>query len=225
MDAQSTLTKIMTYLGMETPEAIEVAFEEKKIKEGDTKFEAESFESGKAVFIVNEDDEKMPAPEGMYQMEDDHEMKVDEMGIIASYEKKEDEKDEDLEEDKKDESKEAEEDKEEMEAAPETAQAKKVVETESKVTETHFSEIESIKTEMANERNAWETAKTEYETKLSEMTAELEELKNRLAEEPAAEPLAHSVERTSEPVSLYKHSDKGRKNATNRVFSNMYKNK
>lgn len=109
--------------------AVEVKLEQIMTADGQAALEAEIFEAGQPVFIINED-ERIPLPVGEYAMADDMILKVAEEGIIASYEKKEMEAEEPA----------AEEVVEEEVAASdnptETPVAKKVVESVSK--ETYF---------------------------------------------------------------------------------------
>ena len=123
--------------------AVEVKLEQILTADGQAALEAEAFESGQPVFIVNED-ERIPLPVGEYEMAEDMILKIEEEGIIASFEKKE------MEE----EAAEVEAEEKEMEevAASEeptsTPVAKKVVESVSK--ETYFSaeERESLIAEL-----------------------------------------------------------------------------
>ena len=123
--------------------AVEVKLEQILTADGQAALEAEVFEAGQPVFIVNED-ERIPLPVGEYEMAEDMILKVVEEGIIASFEKKE------IEE----EAAEVEAEEKEMEevAASEeptaTPVAKKVVESVSK--ETYFSaeERESLIAEL-----------------------------------------------------------------------------
>ncbi len=103
MDAKDTLSKIKTNLGLE------VKFETRKLENGTT-FESDKFENGSEVFILTEDEQKIPVPQGTYLMEDNAELIVKEEGIIASlgYKKDEEEmKDKEEEEEMKDDGKEA----------------------------------------------------------------------------------------------------------------------
>ena len=86
MEAKETLNKIKTILGLE------VNFETRKLENGTT-FESDKFENGSEVFILTEDEQKIPVPQGTYLMEDNSELVVEEEGIIASlgYKKDEDE--------------------------------------------------------------------------------------------------------------------------------------
>jgi len=123
--------------------AVEVKLEQIMTADGQAALEAEVFEAGQPVFIVNED-ERIPLPVGEYEMAEDMILKIEEEGIIASFEKKE------MEE----EAAEVEAEEKEMEevAASEeptaTPVAKKVVESVSK--ETYFSaeERESLIAEL-----------------------------------------------------------------------------
>jgi hypothetical protein len=123
--------------------AVEVKLEQIMTADGQAALEAEVFEAGQPVFIVNED-ERIPLPVGEYEMAEDMILKIEEEGLIASFEKKE------MEE----EAAEVEAEEKEMEevAASEeptaTPVAKKVVESVSK--ETYFSaeERESLIAEL-----------------------------------------------------------------------------
>ena len=108
--------------------AVEVKLEQIMTADGQAALEAEIFEAGQPVFIVNEE-ERIPLPVGEYAMADDMILKVAEEGIIASYEKKEMEAEEKEEEV-------VEEEVAASENPTETPVAKKIVESVSK--ETHF---------------------------------------------------------------------------------------
>jgi flagellar biosynthesis GTPase FlhF len=123
--------------------AVEVKLEQILTADGQAALEAEAFEAGQPVFIVNED-ERIPLPVGEYEMAEDMILKIEEEGIIASFEKKEME--EEAAEVKAEEKK-----MEEVAASEEptaTPVAKKVVESVSK--ETYFSaeERESLIAEL-----------------------------------------------------------------------------
>jgi len=75
MNAKDTLDKVKTLLG------IEVQLEERLLENG-TRFEADAFESGREVFIISEDDERIAVPAGEYLMEDGMLLVVSEDGII-----------------------------------------------------------------------------------------------------------------------------------------------
>ena len=145
----SLINQIKTLLGME------VKLEQMKLMDGVTVLEADSFEAGNEVFIVTEDEQKIPLPVGEYEFEDGRMLIVVEEGLISEVKEKEVEEPEaevEVETEKK----------EEMETEKPTA--KKTI--ESVVKETFFSEIEKLKEEN-------ETLKAEL-SKLKEVKEEVE---------------------------------------------------
>ena len=85
MKSQELLSQIKNLLGME-----DIQLEKLNLENG-TVLEAESFESGKEVFILSED-ERIPLPVGEYQLEDGRGLEVTDEGVIADlYEHKDDE--------------------------------------------------------------------------------------------------------------------------------------
>jgi len=145
----SLINQIKTLLGME------VKLEQMKLMDGVTILEADSFEAGNEVFIVTEDEQKIPLPIGEYEFEDGRMLIVVEEGVISEVKEKEVEEPEaevEVETEKK----------EEMETSKPTA--KKTI--ESVVKETFFSEIEKLKEEN-------ETLKAEL-SKLKEVKEEVE---------------------------------------------------
>ena len=84
MKSQELLSQIKNLLGME-----DIQLEKLNLENG-TVLEAESFESGKEVFILSED-ERIPLPVGEYQLEDGRGLEVTDEGVIADlYEHKDD---------------------------------------------------------------------------------------------------------------------------------------
>lgn len=149
----SVINQIKTLLGME------VKLETMKLIDGITIFEADAFEMDKEVFIVTEDEQKIPVPIGEYELEDGRILVVEVEGIILEVKEKAEE--EVVEE-------EAPVVEEEVEAQA-TPTAKKTV--ESIVKETFFAEIEQLKTE-----NIELKAKLENLSKVNEVTTEVTEL-------------------------------------------------
>lgn len=159
----NVINQIKTLLGME------VKLAQMALDNG-TIIEAEVFEAGQSVFIVNEED-RIALPVGEYKLEDGMILIVAEEGIIAEIKEEEVEVEEPAET--------------EVEVEQEMAEApvaKKVI--ESTVKETHFSkeevdalkaEIESLKMELASLKNV-----------------EVEEVV-----ELSAEPLTHNPEATT----------------------------
>ena len=151
----SVINQIKTLLGME------VKLETMKLMDGITIFEADAFEMDKEVFIVTEDEQKIPVPIGEYELEDGRILVVVEEGIISELKEKEEEVEEVVEE-------EAPEVEVEVEAEA-TPSAKKTI--ESIVKETFFAEIEKLTNE-----NIELKAKLENLSKVDEVAVEATEL-------------------------------------------------
>lgn len=156
MNTNQILNKVRVLLGME------VKLETMKLMDGVTVIEAESFEPEMEVYVVTEDDQKIPVPMGEYEMEDGRILVVEVEGMIKEVKEK-------MEEEEKEVKVEAPEVEVEAEAA--TPTAKKTI--ESVVKETFFSEIEALKTEnetLKAELSALKTPVVEENTvtKLSE---------------------------------------------------------
>lgn len=88
MKATEMLNKIKTFLGEDTADIVENIEQNQEVKlaqmtlENGTVLEAESFEAGKEVFILT-DDEKVALPVGEYTLEDGMLLVVEEEGLIA----------------------------------------------------------------------------------------------------------------------------------------------
>ena len=76
MNSKETLNKVKTLLGLE------VKLEERMLENG-TRFEADSFEAGKEIFIVTDEDERIALPQGEYVLDDGMVVVVEEEGIIS----------------------------------------------------------------------------------------------------------------------------------------------
>ena len=186
MNEKSILNKVRSLLGME------VKLETMRLSDGVSMLEAESFEAGQPVFILTEDEQRIPLPVGEYELEDMRVLVVIEEGVIADVrEAAEPEVEVEVE---------APEAEAEVEAAiePEAPQAKKIV--ESIVKESFFSEIEALKKE--NE---------ELKAKLSAQTTEVAEevAPVELSEEP--KPISFNPENT-QATDVFKFAAK--RNAT-----------
>jgi len=75
----SVINQIKNLLGME------VKLEQRKMADGVTLIEADAFEMDNEVFVITEDEQKIPVPIGEYEMADGYIMSVVEEGIIADY--------------------------------------------------------------------------------------------------------------------------------------------
>ena len=154
MNTNQILNKVRVLLGME------VKLERMKLMDGVTVLEADAFETDMEVFVVTEDDQKIPVPVGEYEMEDGRILVIEVEGIVKEVkEKMEEEPVAEVE---------APEVEVEAEAATPTA-AKKTI--ESVVKETFFSEIEALKTENDTLKAELSALKTK-EVELSEVKEE-----------------------------------------------------
>jgi hypothetical protein len=186
----NVINQIKTILGME------VKLAQMKLDNG-TVLEAEAFEAGMPVFIVNEED-RIALPVGEYKLEDGMMLIVVEEGIIAEV--------------KEAEMPEAEVEVEEPEVEveveqemSETATPKKVI--ESTIRESHFSkeEVDALKAEI-------EALKEEIKS--------LKEVKEEEGVELSAQPLVHNPEATSE-VKLNLYSQSRTRNTFDTVLSKI----
>jgi len=164
----SVINQIKTLLGME------VKLETMKLMDGITIFEADTFETDKEVFIVTEDEQKIPVPIGEYELEDGRILVVEVEGIILEI--KEVATEEEV-------VKEAPEVEVEVEAEA-TPTAKKTI--ESVVKETFFAEIEKL-----TQENIELKAQLEKLSKVDEVTNEVTELAD-------VKPIAFNPENTNE---------------------------
>lgn len=171
----SVINQIKTLLGMS------VKLEQKKMADGVTLIEADEFATDNEVFVVTEDEQKIPVPIGEYEMEDGFIMSVVEEGIIAKYKEKEKEEEVVEEEAKSEKGYEEEDEKMQTEKTP---MAKKTI--ESSIKETFFSEIENLQKE-----NIELKAKLELLTKVDEVAVEATELAD-------IKPIAHNPENNKE---------------------------
>ena len=164
----NTIDKIKTLLGME------VKLEQMKLADGQTVIEADMFEVEKEVFVVTEDEQRIPVPVGEYEMEDGRVLVVAMEGVISEIKEMETEEEEPAE-------------VEEVEAeqapatpaAPATNAPKKTIESVTK--ESYFSkEIEELKSLV---------------TELSAQVLELKEAKAvELSVEQTPKPIVHNPE-------------------------------
>lgn len=159
-------------------EAKDVKLAERKLEDGVTVLEAESFEVGQTVNVKAEDGQLIPLPVGEYKLEDGMILVVEEEGIIAAMKEPEAEGTEP----------EAEEEVAASNKPSESPLPKSIVETVAK--ETKFS---------SEDKEALETKIVELEAKVTELTKEETETVEETVEatvEPTelAKPLKHNPE-------------------------------
>ena len=182
----------------------EIKLEQMMMADGVTKIEADTFEAGKEVFVVTEDEQKIAVPVGEYELEDGRILVVVEEGIISEVKevKEEEEMPEAPAEEVPTEAKQP-----EMSEAVSTP--KKTV--ESIVKETFFSEMENLKKE--NEALKAELAKM---SKVNENATEATEL----SETP--EPIAFNPEKEAKSE-IFKIGKKAPRGIMDSVLNKMYK--
>jgi hypothetical protein len=194
MNTNQILNKVRVLLGME------VKLERMKLMDGVTVLEADAFEPEMEVFVVTEDDQKIPVPVGEYEMEDGRILVVEVEGIVKEVKEKEEEVEEEVE---------VEAPEVEVEAKETSAPTPKKT-IESVVKESFFSEIEALKAEN-------ETLKAE----LSALkTPTIENTEVELSEEP--KPISFNPENTN-PVEITKIASKRGRTIMDSVMSKINK--
>jgi len=183
MKPMEMLNQIKSVLGVElsTEEKIELA--QAKLENG-TVLEAESFESGKEVFILT-DDEKVALPIGEYEMEDGKILVIAEDGIISEI--KEGGEEEVVEE----EVEEVEQVEEELKEEDKYATKQELAEIKSMVEEIKELMKEGKKEEMHKEEEL-------MSQKLTELACQEDEALKEELSKPASEPIKHSPEAKQE---------------------------
>jgi len=158
----------------------EVKLEQMLMGDGVTKIEADSFEAGKEVFVVTEDEQKIAVPVGEYELEDGRILVIVEEGIISEIKEKEEEVEEVEEEVKEEEVTEA---MPEEEMSAPVATPKKTI--ESIVKESFFSEMEKLKEQ--NEELKAELAKLSKVDVIANEATELSETPTPISFNPENE--------------------------------------
>lgn len=220
MNQNKVLNKVRVLLGLE------VELESMKLEDGVTVLDAEVFEAGESVFVMTEDEQKIPLPVGEYTLEDGKMLVVTEEGLISEMKEAGEEPKEE------EEAPEVEEEVEAEAEAPVSEEAKPIKKTvESVVKETFFSEIEALVNENKELKSQLEELSRTEEVKEEESVEEVkEEIKEEEAkkevelssEEAGAEPLAHNPE-ASEKREMFKYSSKAKGNKLNSIFAKMNK--
>ena len=191
----SVINQIKNLLGME------VKLEQRKMADGVTIIEADAFEMDNEVFVITEDEQKIPVPIGEYEMEDGMIMSVVVEGIIADYMEKATEEEE---------APVAEEEvvEEEVEAKATKTAPKKTI--ESVVKESFFSEIEKLTKE-----NKELKAKLELLTKVDAVAKDTTELSD-------IKPISFNPENNKE-IEFYKIGSKRPRNVMDSILEKISK--
>ena len=205
MNENKILNKVRALLGME------VKLETMKLSDGVSMLEADAFEAGNEVFIVTEDEQKIPLPIGEYELEDMRILVVIEEGVIADVrEAEEPEVEVEVEQP------EAEAPVMEEEMAAEPASPKKTV--ESIIKETFFSKMEELQAEN-------EMLKTELAALKAEVTVEAKEEEAPVelsAEEVEPKPILHNPENVQERE-MFKFAQKKGRSTMDSIFEKINK--
>ena len=210
MKSTEMLKKIKTLLN------IEVKLEEQKLENG-TRIEAESFEKGKEIFILT-DDQKVAMPVGEYLLEDGRLVVIEEEGLIADVREVSDEAPE-KEEAVKDETEDLEEDDEA--AVEDWAGMEKRI----KNLEDAISDLKSkIGEKDMKEEDLKEDLKEDSKENLKEEVKEEvnEALKEELSK-PAASPIRHNPEGKSSVKQNFKISPKRRPSTMDLILNQITK--
>lgn len=206
MNENKILNKVRTLLGLE------VKLEQMKLTDGVSVLEADAFEAGNEVFIVTEDEQKIPLPIGEYELEDMRILVVLEEGIIADVrEAAEPEVEVEVEQPEVEAGMPVEE--EMSDAAP---TAKKII--ESIVKESHFKEMEALQKE--NETLKAELAKLSAQP--TEEAKEEEAPVELAAVEAEPKPILHNPE-NAQPVELFKLTPKKARTTMDSIFEKLNK--
>lgn len=205
MSDNKILNKVRTLLGME------VKLEQMKLTDGVSILEADAFEAGNEVFIVTEDEQKIPVPVGEYELEDMRILVVLEEGIIADVrEAAEPEVEVEVEEPEVEAGKPMEE-----EMSVETPVKKTV---ESIIKETFFSKMEELQAEneALKAELAKHTAQPTEEAKEEEAPVEL------AATDAEPKPILHNPENAKE-ISLINLSGKRGRSTMDTILEKLSK--
>lgn len=181
----------------ETVEQSEVKMAQAQLEDGAI-IEAESWEAGQSVFIVGEEDERIPLPAGEYKLEEGI-LVVEEEGVIADFKQEEEKPEEAPEEAPAEEEAEMAEEGEEEEAPAEESPEEEDAPDEMEAMKAAMAELQERMSllEDALLMKAEETAEESVESEV-EMSVEetVEEEVEMASEVPATTPLKHTPEVT-----------------------------
>jgi hypothetical protein len=181
-------------------EAVEVQFASMRLANG-VMLEAEAFEAGQNVFLIGEDDEKVPAPVGEHELEDGRMLIITEEGIIAEI----------------------------REAAAEEAPAEEPAETEMAEEEIVVEAPEEVAPELEQIVEAVVEAVApaiqEVKEQVEEMKRMFEEIAKKEEEEEKVDMSAAAKKISAAPkekqVALNRYGKKAPQNTMGRVFSKL----
>lgn len=179
--------QILSALGLDKEEELNLEFQAKLIDGTIVVSKADELAEGVEVMILAEDGSTMPVPVGTYETEDGVEFKVEKEGIVASMEKKETEEEE-----------EETEEKEEVEAVEEEEMSEETEEVENEnfdknaLIEEIGVVIKELLEEVRSDVSRLSAELEEMKDINGELTTEREELQSQIVElskEPATKPV------------------------------------
>lgn len=200
MKATDMLNQVKNLLGVELSES-EITLAQLKLENG-TVLEADSFEAGKEVFILTED-EKVALPVGEYELEDNRILVVEEEGLIKEIKAEEEEKEEE----------------EEVQAEYVSREEfkKEIDEIKAMIEDLGKGEKEEMSSQVAEEVSL---AVTEV---LNSEAEEKEILKEELSQ-PAADPIKHNPEEGEAEKANFKFAKSRQTSTLDRVMKMLSNN-
>tara|TARA_R110000822_G_scaffold79031_2_gene189260 strand:+ start:255 stop:857 length:603 start_codon:yes stop_codon:yes gene_type:complete len=200
MKSTEMLKQIKTLLN------IEVKLEEQKLENG-TRIEAESFEKGKEIFILT-DDQKVALPVGEYLLEDGRLVVIEEEGLIADVREVSDEapEEEEVKEEVKDETEDLAEGDEEAAVEDWAGMEKRIKNLEDAISD--------LKSKIGEKDMKEEDVEMKEEVN--------EDLKEELSK-PAASPIRHNPEGKSSVKQNFKISPKRRPSTMDLILNQITK--
>ncbi len=200
MNLNEVFKRIEMALTSNEEEAVEVQFASMRLANG-VMLEAEAFEAGQNVFLIGEDDEKVPAPVGEHELEDGRMLIITEEGIIAEI----------------------------REAAAEEAPAEEPAQTELAEEEIVVEAPEEVAPELEQIVEAVVEAVApaiqEVKEQVEEMKRMFEEIAKKEEEEAKVDMSAAAKKLTAAPkekqVALNRYGKKAPQNTMGRVFSKL----
>lgn len=200
MNLNEVFKRIEMALTSNKEEAVEVQFASMRLANG-VMLEAEAFEAGQNVFLIGEDDEKVPAPVGEHELEDGRMLIITEEGIIAE-----------IREATAVEAEEQEEEKQEM------AEEEIVVEAPEEVAPELEQIVEAVVEAVA-------PAIEEVKEQVEEMKRKFEEYQKKEEEEEKVDMSAAAKKISAAPkekqVAMNRYGKKAPQNTMGRVFSKL----
>ncbi len=208
MKAESTLNKVKALLG------IEIKLEEMKLENG-TRFEADKFEKGSEVFIVSEDDQRIPVPVGEYLTDEGKYLYVVEEGLIDEVKE---EKEEEMEvEDKEIDEVEAKDDGKEADVEDWAGMEKRIKNLEDAISD--------LKSKMGEDKEYMEEDSKEdsQEESKEELSAEVKEEVKEVELSEEVKPFKHNPEGKNK-VEMNLYAQNKPMSTQDRVFNKLFNN-